>query len=407
MDTQSIQPQTFTEMASQNWFKAKKKLAELNARYPNAPERAMQVADMLVNYRFYKTPWSLAKGVFTLTKDLRDAHISSVYSMFKDRDGWRWLGSGGASDGEVGFLFRDVLQQYSHETIKFKDGCMVHVYKLPVCTILDYRTSSTDTKVYLRVNLNEASGDQVREFLSSELFKLWNSNFLFIVPPDLKNGMRLISTTPTFKPSGRANDTETLIRGFTDNGASRSLFFYGPPGSGKTTLAYTTLANLGYRTLAFSAGNNVCGLDTIRDVVKLLGIEAVIVDDFDQDKFSNRQLDNLEFFNKNLKVMIGIANSLSGFHPAVLRPGRFDEIIHIECLDEETVKTVLGEWCAVFFDGAKKLPIAYITEFVKKAPHLPDDDARHKYLAVLNGRAEASHKKMNLLKSKEELEVEA
>jgi hypothetical protein len=94
---------------------------------------------------------------------------------------------------------------------------------------------------------------------------------------------------------------------------------------------------------------------------------------------------------------------LKDFHPAVLRPGRFDEVIHIDSLDEGTVRSVLGEYADAYYEGAKTLPIAYISEFVKKAPSLPNDDSRKTYLEQLNGRAKKAAEDLAMLKKPEEL----
>jgi hypothetical protein len=391
-EEQPVADKTLKDRIKARWALVRKNVSDLSAKYPNAPDRAMNIADMLVNYSFYRTKWSLAKGIFSLAKEFRNNNLLSIGYFCHTREGWKHLSSG-VGGGNVGYIFYDAISQFPKQLIALQDKTFAELYELPMGQVVCHRDSQI-SEWYIYYQPEHLPTKTLLSFLAAEQFKLWKSNFFFILPPQDAQATRIVSAEPKVMPSGRADEIVSLIKGFNNIGSGRSLFLYGPPGTGKTSLSFTVLAALGYRTLSFSAGHSVCKLEVIKDIIGLLGIEAVIIDDFDQDKYSAKQLETLEYLNRHLKVLIGIANSLRDFHPAVLRPGRFDEMLYINSLDTETIMSVLGNLSGTYYEGAKGLPIAYINEFKKKAQFL-DTDAAQAYLVGLNERADNASKRLN------------
>ena len=148
-------------------------------------------------------------------------------------------------------------------------------------------------------------------------------------------------------------------------GFNRSFMFYGLPGTGKTTLSQTIVDHFKFRTLKIRPKDSL-KLPYFVEILDLLKIEAVILDDFDQIEMTDDLLEFLEIINNKVKLTIGIANILEGFDPAVLRPGRFDEVVKVEELEESTIKDVLGELSDTYLDKVRQWPIAYIKELVKQ-----------------------------------------
>jgi SpoVK/Ycf46/Vps4 family AAA+-type ATPase len=157
------------------------------------------------------------------------------------------------------------------------------------------------------------------------------------------------------------------VKKFIDAGMGRSMLFYGPPGSGKSCMSHSIMKEFNFRTLVFSASYDLNKMNTLEHIVELFGVEALIIDDLDQLGDTGKLLDLLELLNRKLKLVIGIANSLEPFHPAVLRPGRFDEVVLVDELDEEYIAEVLGKLSKTYLPLVKHWPIAYINELCKRS----------------------------------------
>ena len=134
----------------------------------------------------------------------------------------------------------------------------------------------------------------------------------------------------------------------------------------------------------------------------MFGIEAVIINDFDQFDDSNKLLEFLEFLTKNTKLMIYTVNSLKEFLPAILRPGRVDEIIKIDALEMETVRELLGELSNRYADKVASWPIAYVNELVKRSKLVNDDHLDE----VCNELNERVNSQLEALKEEENKENE-
>jgi hypothetical protein len=251
---------------------------------------------------------------------------------------------------------------------------------------------------WLYFNTKQISADDLLKMLTAEKFKLIKSNFLFVKETSASGSSQIVvmPIDPPIRHSNKALEIKAMLDGFIADGKNRSLFLVGSPGVGKTTVANTVLSLMNYRTIVFSASNTMVSFELVRDLTEMLKIDAVIIDDFDQFSNTNRNLDVLEFFNREVKVLIGIANSMTNFHPAVLRPGRFDEPLVIDELDKECVQELLGDLSDQYYEQVKAFPVAYVNEFVKKSKFL-DEAGRAKYIEVLAERVEKSKERMKLL----------
>jgi len=369
------------KLTSSAWEKVlsfKKKAAEYTAKYPNLTTNFSTISQSLVDFHRHKTYWSLAKGAFSLVSDMQGDHLANISSFCDARDGWRYLAS--TSKNNIGFLFRDVIVKYPMTTIRFRDHTTAEHCELPIGSVISHKMSN---QWYVYFNSNQLSYKVLTEFLVNEKFKELDSKFLFISSTEDYGTLSISPAMPATKHSELADKLTSVIDAFIKDGKNRSMFFHGPPGTGKTTLAYTILNKLDYRTIVFSANNKLCTFDLIRDIIDLMKIEAVIIDDFDQFSESNKSLDMLELFNKRLKVLIGIANSLKDFHPAILRPGRFDERILVDQLDKTCIEEVLGELSTRYYERVKHFPIAYVSELAKKSKFLTPAET-DEYVSLLN-----------------------
>lgn len=342
----------------------KKRAGEFSAKYPNAVRHAITVCESIIDFYRRRNYVTLVRGGFQIFETIQTSNLYNFYQFARAADGFRYLT---VNKVNIGFLFKDTLERFSKEKITFKNNETCDCYHLEIGDIYFYMTGSV---FYIYYNQNLVDKDVLIKFLVDEKFKDLNSNFLYLQSKENEYDLSLSSWHPDTKPSAKADEIKKLILQFNNEGINRSLFFYGPPGTGKTTLAFKLLNDLGYRTIVFSASNKLCTFDLIKNLIDLLKIDAIIIDDFDQFTQTNKTLDLLEMFNKKLKVLIGIANTLKEFNVAILRPGRFDEIILVDQLDDACISGVLGPLTEHYMKKVQKWPIAFIHELVKKSKFL-------------------------------------
>lgn len=122
-------------------------------------------------------------------------------------------------------------------------------------------------------------------------------------------------------------------RAFQAKGLSRNLLFYGPPGTGKTTLARSAARLIGDgHTLRVEArAIYEAGSSAVLAFVKILRPRVILFDDL--DRCMDAVVDLLHAMEQagrhDSVVVVGTINVVGDVDPALLRPGRFDEVIEI------------------------------------------------------------------------------
>jgi hypothetical protein len=161
------------------------------------------------------------------------------------------------------------------------------------------------------------------------------------------------------------------VRSFLDSGISRSFLFAGPPGTGKSTDMRLLADEINLRTLRvdiklltrrFDRVELTSSLDTL---VRALSPDALILDDIDRVSDEEKLLPFFELANRTCKLVLASANSLSDMTAALIRPGRFDEIVEVSKPDPRVVLELLGD-DSDLLAKLEDLPMAYISEFIKR-----------------------------------------
>ena len=167
-----------------------------------------------------------------------------------------------------------------------------------------------------------------------------------------------------------------------DSGIPRSVMFYGPPGTGKSTLSRAIVDNMKLHSLRIRI-TDLGSFDTttLCEAISVFSPDAIIFDDFDRSCDQSRLLEILEFFQKHVKVVIATVNNRDDLDEAILRPGRFDELINIDKMDDIVIKHVLGEYSDAF-ELVKLWPISFIQEYVKRRKFMSSEDAERSTLEL-------------------------
>lgn len=384
-----------TPVSTFSLSKIRDKILDILYQYPNLFSIIKTSANGIVEYLFGKEspPATLSSTVTHLIDIFKDANFQGHYSLVSAKKGFVYLAH---KSQNIGFLFIDVLEQFPHKTIKFLDGSSLINYSLPVGeTYLYTYAGGVSKEYYIYFNQKKLNPKKLKDFLASEKIKCLDSKFLLLNKNDEK-ALTISALTPQPKSSQVANSSLEHLKQFINSGMNRSILFYGPPGTGKTSMSFYLLDQLNYKTLVFNASYKLGNSDIIDYIIELFGIEAIIIDDFDQLSSSNERLELLETLNKRLKVVIGVANTLQNFHPALLRPGRFDEVVLIDALDEQCVLSVLGEKGKDYYERVKHWPIAYVQELSKRMKFVAEADIEP-HMEELNERVE---RQINALKGK-------
>jgi len=176
--------------------------------------------------------------------------------------------------------------------------------------------------------------------------------------------------------SKRSKEYSEYLKKCIDSGVSRSVLLYGPPGTGKSTMARTIISSLGLRSFRIRV-EDVGHIDTssLFEAINIFEPDSVIIDDFDRSGDQIALLEVLEHFQRHVKLVIATVNNRNKLDEAILRPGRFDELIQVKQMDDDVVQSVLGKENEHVFDTVKDWPIAFIQEYVKRLKFMSPEEA--------------------------------
>lgn len=157
-------------------------------------------------------------------------------------------------------------------------------------------------------------------------------------------------------------------------GLGRSILFYGPPGSGKSNIVKVVASSLDMKTVRLQNLNEIRSKAVV-DILDIFNPEAIVLEDIDHlySYDISTLLEKIEKFNARGKYVLATANEVTKINGALLRPGRFDELIEITNADPEYLKSVIND--DEIFDLVKEYPIAFIMEILKRIKAVGKADA--------------------------------
>lgn len=164
---------------------------------------------------------------------------------------------------------------------------------------------------------------------------------------------------------------------FIDQGHNRSVMIYGSPGSGKSTAMKYVASKIG----GFILRINVNDLDDMFGDDLLLGVQllkpnVLLIDDFDRVFKPESLLTSLEKLNQSIKLLMVSVNNVQRLDKAVIRPGRFDDLICLNEIDKKIQDELIGNNVPIeISEKLRKMPVAYISDFHKRREVLGLEEA--------------------------------
>jgi len=376
-----------------NFFKSQKfQEAKYNAlqtilAHQNILDMGMAVARSISNFAQSKSALSFVEGGVAAFNTGVKIISGDSDSFFSSTNGWEQLALNPSQQALYDIL-STALEVFPKRQFKFAyESDKTIIYTLPLGTL-----GRTRRAIFYRSQENEKS--DVLRFIMKEKLKGSSSKIVTIVEQTTTGSNGYPTTKFDLKseesiaiPSQTATDLGAYLNRYIARGLPRAIVLNGLPGTGKSTMAHKVFQDLNLNTLKFkySKNTNASVMGIIAFLLETFEIEAVLLDDFDYFSETTSMLEFLEWLHRHTKVVIAITNSLKSFPPAVLRPGRFDELRTIEYLDEQVIRGVLGDMFETFSDKVNKWPIAYINELAIRVRTNPDVNPEE-YIEELQSR---------------------
>lgn len=333
-----------------------------------------------------QTPITIAKSALGVGKVLID-NLELWPDDFFD-DSWET-----PYPADFNGMLMSALANKPYKTLKTSDeSCTVHLVQfedVEVGYIFNKRTNSIMNRIYFPTGKVE----RARELIKKELWRLMkNDNVVLrhVKRPranDYEASPVALEVDDAFKPlpSKRASEYSGYLKKCIDAGVSRSVMLYGPPGTGKSTMARTIVDNLGLRSFRIRV-EDIGHLETstIFEAIDMFEPDAVILDDFDRSSEQSALLETLEYFQRHVKLVLATVNHKNRLDEAILRPGRFDELLQVKKMDDDVLLSVLGEEHKDAYEIVKEWPIAFVQEYVKRLRFMSAEEATESVIELAN-----------------------
>ena len=338
------------------------------------------------------TWWNAAKSIFAMGK-----------VMVEDVEVWADDYFGGDEwtepyNTDFNQTLIHVLQRFPYERIKTaEENLFVRICTLPNGVKFGW-TFHSRMKQVDHIYTETARSEEARASIKQLLWEQFNGQSLvlrknnnMVMTGDDARVIFEVDDAFESKLSKRAIDYADYLKKPLAEQVARSIMFYGPPGTGKSTLARTIVERLGLRSFRIRIGD-LGNLDnsTLFEAINIFEPDAVILDDFDRAHGQASLLETLEFFQQRVKLVIVTVNNRKSLDDALMRPGRIDELILIDRMDEDVVRHVLGDY-ADGFELVKDWPIAFIGEYVKRRRYMTSEEAANSVKELTRRVYEMSH----------------
>jgi len=319
---------------------------------------------------------------------MRDSRLVGATEHF-EKEGWVPLNLYGFeaqawrfAHAEIGVKVKPVQSTYADEQAYVIEGLGVDIGFTTGGGANGIRTNHSKLKAESCWVRTEAERESALTIIGRGLWKNIGSTKALLIQQD--NGIAVIpDDEEETLPSRRGDEVHDKLKRYLDQGVHRSVFMIGEAGVGKSHMLRYIAGKFGGLTLRVK----IADLEEISPTkmvktVELLRPDSFIIDDFDRfvigsryadeggrgNKNVGKMLDPLQHINRMVKLFMVSANYSDGINEAVLRPGRFDELVQVHELDPDLYAKMLPDAPAKLIKALKKKkpPIAYVAELKKR-----------------------------------------
>lgn len=165
------------------------------------------------------------------------------------------------------------------------------------------------------------------------------------------------------------------VQKFFSRDLNRSMLFFGPPGTGKSTLAVRVTDRLGGKILILD-GSSIQDQSTsvVFQALSVIDPTVILLDDLDRFPEIGSLLGDIERMNRfrsnRSRLVIATVNDIERVPEAMRRPGRFDQTIEFLPPDEESRLKILAAYAKQFnaqLTEEQLNPLATITDGMTQA----------------------------------------
>ncbi len=221
-----------------------------------------------------------------------------------------------------------------------------------------------------KLYVEKSSDVTYTEVLEKILWKQHKSNHIVIGVNESQSESNIYikddDKTSNFTATELARVYANEIQEYLNHGYSRSILYYGPPGSGKSNLVRGICHYLKAKTFRINNINKLT-TDSVNDIIKIFNPDAVILEDLDNMSIEDVQelLDKIEDVNKKHKLLFATANQPSKFDNATIRPERFNQVMKISHLERE-IAMELVQNDEEIYEKVQDWPAVSIIELMKR-----------------------------------------
>lgn len=211
----------------------------------------------------------------------------------------------------------------------------------------------------------EGGQDEYMRLLGRALWEKYGPRMLMetIHESEHKRTLKLSTDETKGFPSEVADNIYERLNKFISEGVNRSFMLYGPPGTGKTCLINYLVER--FKKFSLTILPDETGYlrpADLNTVLSLLQPDFLIINDLDRFFGTFLLLTEVERFNNQIKLLAATVNNLGDLSKALIRPGRFDEIIDIQSLGLGVVDKLSAGWPVEVRKMTKNWPVAFIEE---------------------------------------------
>ena len=200
------------------------------------------------------------------------------------------------------------------------------------------------------------------------------------------------------RPTGRGTEAVTKLRKYLAAGKTRALLFKGAAGTGKTTCAAFIAKSVGKRVLVIRP-DTLASMRGIYTIVDSTRPDVVLIDELDRSESQSAQMSTWEALRRRCPVILATVNHTDKLDFAMLRPGRFDEVLEFNGIPAEVRAEILATLYSAEMrtlyerNTGIELTAAYLDEWVKRCNiETPDAMLAQRYLEDLHCRQTDTHK---------------